>query len=263
MFKLLVLLAAMFAAAALAWMLFLPVVLTTQLRARTGFDAEVESLSVNPFTGDVELRGFVLTNPPTFPEKEFLRVRELRANADVWSLFSGPPVFNTMTVDVAKVTLVKNREGATNAEVLQRHLPPRAEGPLPPAPTANAGAKAAARVKGGAQAEKSFLVRKLALKFDQLVIADHTGLTPRVQDFRLGIDQHYLDVTELSQLFDPSVLKHLAPVAAAAAGLLPGDWGQVVGEAAQSGTALLKDVGRKAEVRVKGFLDALEESKKP
>ncbi len=252
MFKLLVFLAAVFAFGALAWMLLLPVVVTTQLRTRTGFDATIERLTVNPFTGRVDLSGLILTNPPTFPVKEFVELRTFRANADVWSLFSERPVFDTMTVDVGTVTLVKTRDGATNAEVFQRRLNPATSAPVP--------TKAAT---GGTANEKKFLIRKLLLRVERLVIADYSLRQPGVQDFKLAIDQTYLDVTDLKQIFAPAVLKNLAPVAIAAGGLLPGEWARAVGDATKSGKELLKEAGRKAEVKVKGLFDALEESKKP
>lgn len=258
MFKLLVFLAVVFAFAALAWMLFLPVVVTSQLRARTGFDATLGQLSVNPFTGEIEVRSLVLTNPPTFPVKEFLELRTFRANANVLSLFSDQPVFDTMTVDIATVTLVKNREGATNAEVFQRHLQAAPAGPLPKPKSAPTGDRSRGGLGG-----KAFLVHRLSLRIDQLVVADHSLRQPRVQDFRLGIDQKYEEVSDLQQIFAPAVLKNLAPVAAAAAGLLPGDWGGALRDATKSSAELLKEAGRKAEVQVKGFFDALEESKKP
>ena len=68
--KLLVLATFFAAAFALAWMLFLPVVLTQQLRSRTGFDAEVTNFAVNPITGHVVLRGLVLSNPAAFGMKD-------------------------------------------------------------------------------------------------------------------------------------------------------------------------------------------------
>src|SRR5450432_866771 len=87
-FKLLVFLAAVFALAALAWMLFLPAFVTRQIRTRTGFDATVASLSCNPFTGRLTIRGLVLTNPPGFSTSDFVQLREFRLEGDLLSLFS-------------------------------------------------------------------------------------------------------------------------------------------------------------------------------
>ncbi len=246
-FKLLVFLVVVFAFAALAWMLFLPMILTNQLRKRSGFDATIQRLAVNPVSGTIELRGFVLTNPPTFPEPDFIELREFSANAQIASLFSDRLIFDRMVVNVANVMLVKRADGTTNAEALDANLTVRDSKVLMPK------TKPARRV----------LIHQLDLRIDRLVVADYTLRRPSRREFTLNLKQTYADVTELDQLFAPAVLKTLAPVATAIGGLIPGDVGKAFGEAGKSGADLLQEAKRKTETRVKGFFDALEESKKP
>ncbi len=122
LFKLLVALAALCAAVALAWMLFLPALLTSQLRSRTGFDVTVQSLAVNPFTGKVAVHGLVISNPPTFPVHDFIEVREFSANLEIFTLFSSRLVFTSMVLDVPTVTLVTRDEGESNAVAFEQNL---------------------------------------------------------------------------------------------------------------------------------------------
>jgi hypothetical protein len=250
LFKLLVGLAVLFAAGALAWMLFLPAVVTAQLRSRTGFDATVQSLAVNPFTGRVELRGLLITNPPTFPEHEFIELRGFSANAEVFSLLSDRPVFTSLVVDVASVTLVVRPDGQTNATAFQHHLASDGDGvPRPPSPP------------------QKFLIRHLTLRADRLLIVDHTNSLPVSHEYHLGLNQNYTDVTDLRQLLSPTALQSLAPVGLALKGLVPGELGDAIGDAVKgagkAGTGFFKTVGHKAGEKVKGFFDALEESRKP
>ena len=74
-------------------------------------------------------------------------------------------------------------------------------------------------------------------------------------------------MTELRQLLAPAALQSLAPVAEALTGLVPGDLGQALSDtvkgATKAGEKLLRATGRKAGEKVKGYFDALEESKKP
>jgi len=100
--KLLIFLITVIAFVALGWMIFLPTILTSELRKRSGFDASVERLAVNPVSGTIELRGLVLANPPTFPEHDFVELREFRANAEVTSLFSDRLIFDRVVINVAK-----------------------------------------------------------------------------------------------------------------------------------------------------------------
>jgi len=241
------------ALAALAWMLFLPVLLTQQLRARTGCGAAVERFAVNPVSGHVELRGLVLTNPPGFPTEAFVTLRDFTADADVASLFSARPVFDRVVVDIAEITLVKRADGTTNAEALEKALI-RSPAGDPPAESAPSPAKSAA---------KSLLIRRLTVKIDRIVVADHTGAVPEVRTVEARVDRTYTDVTDLEELLGPSALGEFAPLGTIAERLIPAVVGRSVRDALRSGGEVLKEKGRKAEEKVRGLFDALEESKKP
>ena len=251
LFKLLVFLAVAFAAVALAWMVFLPAVLTSQLRSRTGFDATIQSLTANPFTGRVHLRGLVVANPPTFPTHEFMEVREFQSDLQVWSLLSGRTEFDSIVLNVATVTLVIRQDGQTNAGAFQHNLTAPAEGRPQPPPAA----------------EHHFLIRHLSLRLDRLVIVDHSGAMAVTHEYPLNVNQSYTEVTNVKQLLSPAGLQSLAPVGLALKGLLPGELGGAITdaarEAAKSGKGIFKNIGHKAGEKVKGFFDALEESRKP
>jgi hypothetical protein len=187
------------AVAALAWMLLLPVVVTSLLRSRTQFGVTVQSLSVNPFTATVHLRGLIIENPPTFPMPDFVQVREFRATAGLFTLFSDRPVIDEAVVDIAQVTLVKNQAGQRNAALFQERLagasaPVRAGGP----PAA-----------GPAPQSKEFLIRHLELRFDKLRLVDASGGQPGTQEYDLGLRQTYENVTTPVQIAVP-ILGRLA-----------------------------------------------------
>ena len=245
--RVLIFLVIIFAFLALAWMLFLPKVVTGQIRMRTGFDATIRRLAVNPVSGTIEMKGFVLTNPPTFPIEDFLEVREFQASARPTSLFSDQPTFDRMVVDAATVTLVKRKDGSTNAEAFQGNLEDY-DGK---------------RLVASKAKHRQVLVRQLDLRIDRLVIVDHSLREPTRREFTLNLRQSYTDVTRLDQLLEPDALKNLAPIALAIGGLLPGEIGKLLTEVGNSGVNLLQQAGRRTGERVKGFFDALEESKKP
>ena len=249
-------LAVLFAFATLAWMLLLPAVVTRQIYARTGFDTSVASLSCDPFTGRLAIRGLVLTNPAAFPTGDFVQLREFRAVIDVWSLFSDQIVCDELAIDVRKVALVRRADGRSNAEVFGQNFglaePAAPASPTPLAPPA-----------------RKFLIRRLALRFDQLVIADYSGAKPEVREFDLAVDQHYENVTLARQLLVPEVLRRVAAenLGPLLGRLVPGDFGRALGDiahdTAKSGEALLQDAGAKATDLLRGLREKLEESKKP
>jgi len=250
--KLVVLLAVVFAVVALAWMTLLPAVLTSQLRERTGFDATVQSLSVNPLTGTAHVRGLLVTNPPTFPIRDFVRLREFQADAEVFTLWSDRVVFKSMLIDVDNVTLVKREGGQSNADAFQQHLTQPSDGRPQPPPS---------------RPGRRFLIHHLTVRIDRLVIADYSSRMPSSHEYRLGLNQSYTDVSDVKDLLAPAALQSLAPVGAALKGLVPGELGQAIGgavkDATKTGEGLLKSMSRKAGEKAKGYFDALEESRKP
>lgn len=268
--KLLFFLLALFALAALAWMVLLPEIVTRQIHARTGFDATVASLSCNPFSGRLTIRGLVLTNPSAFTTGDFVQLREFRAEGDLLSLFSERIVLDELALDVRRLALVRRADGRSNAELFEQNL-----GLLPPTP---AGSSSTAPAKSPASPAfpppaatplRSFLIRKLALRFDQLVLADYSGAKPEVREFNLALDQHYENVTAAKQVLVPDVLRRVAAenLGPALARVVPGDFGRALGDtardAAKTGEGLLKDAGAQATDLLRGLREKLEEKKKP
>jgi hypothetical protein len=235
-------LAIVFAGLALGWMLLLPIVLTRFVRERTGFGIECQTLYLNPFTAHVALRGLVLTNPPAFPRKDFVDVREFRASARLFSLFGQRPVIDDAVLDVAGISLVKDEHGVINARVFQEGWAgsPRDQR-QPPAATSR---------------ERGFLIGRLQVRFDRLVIADYSRRTPDVREFDLNFSHTYENVTSAKQLATP-LADLLAPVTGAISKILPEG-----GATLRAARDKVKETDRKTSEVVKGFFEALEKTLK-
>jgi uncharacterized protein involved in outer membrane biogenesis len=264
---LLLFLAAGLALAALAWMLLLPVVVRAQVRSRTGFDASFSSLMVNPFSGRVVAKGFVLANPPTFPRPEFLQVREFEIDGDLLTLFSDKPVVRRLRLDIALVALVKRSDGRTNTQVFQNYLAgipanssyPRGTDPIAPVPSS-----ATYPIAPPAPAKRHpFLIRELQIKVDRFLISDHTGRDPVVHDYALQLDRTFANVTDAQQLLLPASLDQLFALSGAVGSILPADLTGAIDRAMRSGTDVMRELARQRPTILQGFTDALEESRKP
>lgn len=238
-----------FAAAALAWMAFLPAVVEHELRAVTGFDARVAVLAANPFTGRVAVREMTVRNPPRYPAPDFIELRELRADVDAYSwIFTGRIVVNDLELDAAKVELIRERGGGSNAgEFMASFSKGRSASPAKPA---------------------KFLVKKLRIRLDQLVVADNTGPKLDEKTYDLHIDHSYTNVTDASQLLVPDVARTLYAFGLHhdLGQLLPGDFGRALGDAIDGVSDVgsrLRDAGKRTGDYLKGLLDKLEQSSKP
>jgi len=238
-------LAVVCACLALAWMLLLPLAVARYVRGHTGFGIEVRSLYVNPFTANVAVRGLVITNPPDFPRKDFFEVREFRADAELFSLFGSRVVVDDAAIDVAGITIVRNGRGLLNVTQFQQGLAG------PPAPAGAPGG-----TSGPARPPRQFLIKRLTIGCDRVVMADYSRRRPDVREVNLRFHHVYTDVTSPQQLAAP-LAQVLSPFAAALGIITP-----QADSALRSAGGLLKETGRQTGAAVKGFFEALEKSLK-
>lgn len=242
---LLLFLAIIFAFCVLVWILLLPTAVTKYVSSRTGFDVKVESLSVNPLTAKVVVRGLVIENPPDFPSKEFVRLREFKADADLGSLFGDKLIVDEAVVDVAQVALVKNKQGQSNAVLFNERL----QGP-----------KTEASAEVSSEKKKEFLIRRLDLRFDTLLIVDGTGSQPTTRRIDVDFKHSYTDVTSPVQIAMPIVGRVTA--LGGAIGDFAGKLGPEALDAAKKAGEVLKDAGKKAGETLKDIFQSIKDKAK-
>lgn len=253
--KALVALGGLFALAALAWMAFLPALVERELRAVTGFDVRVEVLTANPFTGSVVVEGLSARNPAGYPAPDFIELRGLRADIDEFSwLLTDRIVLNTLDLDAEKVELVLERDGTSNAGAFAAACSRGRPGPAAPGPAPARPAR--------------YLIRKLHVRLDRLVVADYSRPNSDEKAYDLHLDETFINVSDPKQLLVPEFIRslHAFGLHRDVSQLLPGDFGKAladaVGGAAQAGSRL-KDATRQATDYLRGALDKLEQSAKP
>ncbi len=234
--KLLLFLAGFFLLGALAWVVLLPSVVVATVREKTGFAVQVESLAVNPFTANLELRGLVLRNPPGWPAADFVELRRLTAEVSLLSLFTDRWVASEVVVDVAKVTLVRNGRGELNADVFRDGL----------SATSAPGAK------------RAFFIRHLVLRFDSLVYADYSGDRPAVKEYALGLKRDLREVDSVAKIISPFAGTALGLVTKTVGGLFEGSSGRYLAPGAAD---TLRDAGKKTGETLKGLMRSLDKKK--
>ena len=220
------------------WVVLLPGLVATTVRSRTGFEVQVDKLSLNPFTANVVIRGLVLKNPMGWPRAEFVDLREFRAEASLLSLLGNRFIADEILVDVAQLTLVVNQKGSLNAVAFKEGL---------------AGKESAGPGKPAGGAKQEFLIRHLVLKIDKLVYADHSGWRPSVKEYQLNLSRDMRDVD--------SVTKIISPFTGTALGLVTNTIGRMFKGSPdlwQELASPLQDAGRKTGEKLKDLLDSLD-----
>ena len=178
--------------------------LTRALAEQTGFGVELDSVNLGLTEASIELNGLRLYNPPDFPERGALEIRQARVDYDWRSLFSRELRFSEIVLDVPSLVVVRKADGETNAERLGGKGRARArrpaESPAEPTPGPSGG-------EGPAGAEKpprSFRVDRLVLRVGTVEYRDHTragaGGGPGITAMTLNVEQEHRDVTSLEQL---------------------------------------------------------------
>jgi uncharacterized protein involved in outer membrane biogenesis len=98
------------------------------LRDNTGMDAKISKLEVNLSTPTVNLEGLKLYNTPEFGGSTFLDLPELRIEYVPGDIRGGKLHFKTVRLHLAEVHVVKNKDGKTNIDLLQKEAKKKASG---------------------------------------------------------------------------------------------------------------------------------------
>jgi len=109
-----------------------------------------------------------------------------------------------------------------------------------------------------------FLIRRLDVRLEKVIVADYSSATPKVQEFDRKLYYTFNDVSDPKQLLAPFALKSLESVGAAIKGLIPGEIGKAVGAVTKTGEdQLLKKSDNPAQDPLKTVVEKLEETPKP
>ncbi|MGC4072138.1 MAG: hypothetical protein QM760_06400 [Nibricoccus sp.] len=260
-----------------AWIFFLPPILTSTLEKRTGFSVKVDRLAIDPFRNRVEFSGLVITNPASFARPEFVEVRSFHARAQLDTFFTDRLVIDDGEIDVANVSLIRNSEGTINAALFSERLlnarkpkgkpkPPEDANaakpgqPKPPAPPKPAPAAPPAPPQ---TPEKTFLIKRLVVRFEKMIVEDYTGTKPVSREYTLNFAHTYENVINTDQFVIGPFMKGFTAVGSAITGLIPGDMSKTLGEATRSGTELFREATKKTGDPFRAFMQTLEETNKP
>lgn len=108
-----------------------------------------------------------------------------------------------------------------------------------------------------------FIIRRLELSLDRIVVADYTTPKPDIREYKCKLYYTFNNFTDPKQLMAPFALKSLQSVGAAIQGLIPGEIGKALGAATQPVEPMLKPKTEQDTDPLKTVVEKLEESQKP
>lgn len=241
------------AAVAIVCIFFLKPIAKSQIEKRTGYTVRIEKLSLNPFTANLVLDGFAITNPAAeFKTPGFVDLRAFHGEVAVLSLLSERIVVNSATLDLPAVTLVRRANALSNAELFANRLLGESAAPAKPEEKPAEPSKPV-----------DFLIKKLDVNVGKVVVATEAadGATSS-RDYTINYKYTYQNVTEPKQFMTKELAQSLLGVGSQLSDLIPGKFGDSVNSVLKGGIKVLDNPEEAAGSAVKGLLDKLAPKKK-
>jgi uncharacterized protein involved in outer membrane biogenesis len=242
------------AAVAIVCLFCLKPIVTGQLKSRTGFDVKIEKLSLNPFTANLILDGFVIANPATdFKTPGFVDLRALHGEMSVVSLFSNRVVLESGTLDLPSVTLVRRaNKQPSNAELFANRLLGESS-----TTTTKPDEKPA-----GTSKPLNFLIKRLDVNVGKVVVAtENADGTVSSRETVINYKHSYQNVTEPKQFMTTGLARSLLSVGSQLSDLIPGKFGESVDSVLKGGIKVIDNPDEATGSAIKGLLNKLVPSK--
>ncbi len=156
----------------------------------TGLQLNIKKLNVGIFTSVVDIKGLRLHNPKGFPDKIMLNMPEIYVKCDLKAIMNKNIHLEELRIHMQEFTVVKDSNGNLNLDSLRQAKKGKKGTPSPD--------KKAGQEKGEMP---KIQIDKLKLKIGKVVYKDYSkGGTPSVQDFEVGIDKQFENITDPNQL---------------------------------------------------------------
>lgn len=99
------------------------------LRDGTGMDARIAKMEIGLATPTISMEGLKIYNPPDFGGGTLLDLPELRMEYDPDAVGRGKVGFKTMRIHLAELHVVKDKNGVSNLDLLEKHSRQRKRDP--------------------------------------------------------------------------------------------------------------------------------------
>jgi len=161
----------------------------------TGLDLKIGSMKIGLTGTDLRLENVRLMNPPDFFDGAMLDIPEFYTDYDLGDLFKKKIHLTDLVLSVGQFTVVRNKEGKLNLDALK---------------TTQKEQKTEKAQSSGKAEMPEMNIERLRLKIGKVIYRDYTGGgKPKVQEFRINLDETYQNITDPRAVVNLIVLKAL------------------------------------------------------
>jgi len=174
-------------------------VLSSAVSSAAHVPARIGSVNLSFITASIRIKNFKLSNPSGFPEKIMVDIPQIFIDFDPGALFKGRAHFEEVRLDMKQLTVIKNKEGKVNVEVVK------------PSDKEKKQSHEKAKAASGGKAPKLH-IDKLVLSIGQVVYKDYSaGGEPQIQSFDINIkDREFNNIDNPSQVVSLVMFEALA-----------------------------------------------------
>ena len=153
------------------------------VKAMTGLDLKIGSMSVGLINTAVRIRRLMLENPAGFTDRVMIDLPEIYVNYDLGAFLGQKVHLREVRLNLNEFLVVRNPQGEVNVEALK-------------VVQESKGGPAHAQKKAEAAKAPAIQIDVLQLKIGKVVFKDYTGGgAPKVQEFPLNLDERYTHIT--------------------------------------------------------------------
>ncbi len=160
--------------------------------AFTGLPVTIEKLDVGLTKTYINIEGLVVKNPEGFHDTSLVEIPKILVDYDLSAVLKGKIHLENLEFDLKQFSVVKNEKGKINLDSLKPLK--RAEQP----------AKPASEQKGKMP---PIQIDFFHLKVGKASYVDFSGGQAATQDFNVGLDEQYKDITDPNKLIALIVVK--------------------------------------------------------
>lgn len=170
-----------------------------------GAKLKIKKFSLGLFTQKVSIKGLQLYNPKGFPNEPLIDIPEITVQYDLPALIGGKLHLPLIVVDVKEMSVVKNKEGVLNVDVLKVAAQPEEK----PKETEE---QPKEKKESKAMAMQIDLMR---LNVGQVIFKDYTkGEEPVITVYDVGLrDKEFKDITSAQQMATLIMVQAMGPTA--------------------------------------------------
>lgn len=221
------------------------------IKAITGLDSQIESMTVGGLSTNVGIKGLKIFNPSEFSDKIMLDMPEIYVDYDLGAFLKQKVHLEEVRLNLKEFVVSKNEEGKLNINSIKV--------------VEQAKEKEKVKEKKGEpkKAPPELKIDLLSLKIGKVIYKDYSkGTPPAVKEYKVNIDQKFKNVTSPQALVGIVLTKalvntgvaaltdfKLGSLADAAKGVLKG-----VTKAVSGAVSVTKESAKKATKTLKGTI---------